>query len=139
MSVRWKRREGEAAALFGARRNILSGSSGRDDRDGSDSTHPRLWIETKTRARTAVRGLWERTRARARLKPRVYQEGHRPPVLMLYDAGKRGAMIVVHQDDYAEVAVEFVAAMDDEAILEFEAAVRRRRGLVEEGDDTCSA
>jgi hypothetical protein len=133
MAVRWKRRESEAAALFGARRNVLSGSSGRDDRDGSDSTHPRLWIETKAHARTAVRTLWEATEALVWKKTRgTPQEGRRCPVLVIYDKGRHGGLIVVHQEHFAEVAAEFVAAMDDQSILEFERAVRVRRGLVEE-------
>ena len=45
----WKRRERDAARLFGARRQVLSGSSGREDVTGSDTTHERLFIETKLR------------------------------------------------------------------------------------------
>jgi len=41
----WKRREREAARLFGAERQPLSGSGGRADRTRSDSTHDRLFIE----------------------------------------------------------------------------------------------
>ena len=58
----WKRRERDAAGLFGARRQVLSGSSGRSDATSSDSTHPRLYIETKLRAASSVRTLWEQAR-----------------------------------------------------------------------------
>jgi hypothetical protein len=51
----WKRREREAAALFGALRNIGSGSLGRADRSCSDSTHPKLYLEVKTRPKHLVR------------------------------------------------------------------------------------
>jgi hypothetical protein len=95
----WKRRERNAAGLFGAKRQPLSGSSGRADRTRSDSTHDRLFVETKLQAVSAVRTLWERTRDRAR------RESKRP-VLALFAKGKPGGLIVVHQDDLAAVAVE---------------------------------
>jgi hypothetical protein len=53
----WKRRERNAAGLFGAQRQSLSGSSGRADRTRSDSTHPSLFIETKFQAASTVRTL----------------------------------------------------------------------------------
>jgi hypothetical protein len=127
MPVSWKRREAEAADLFGARRNVLSGSSGRADRDSSDSTHPRIFIETKLRASSAVRTLWERTRILAGKRPRKFQGGLRAPVLVLYDKGKHGALIVVHEADFGEVAAEWLAARCDQELLEIEAAVARRR------------
>jgi hypothetical protein len=99
----WKRRERDAAALFGCRRQPLSGSAGRDDRSRSDSTHDRLFIETKTRAATAVRALWEATRQAAR------KEG-KTPLLVIFDKGKAGGLIVCHEDDLAAVAAEHVAA-----------------------------
>ena len=57
----WKKRERTAAALFGAKRQPLSGSSGRGDQTRSDSTHPTLFIETKTRIKSFVRTLWKET------------------------------------------------------------------------------
>ncbi|MGP0062545.1 MAG: hypothetical protein ACLQGP_02935 [Isosphaeraceae bacterium] len=99
----WKRRERDAAGVFGARRQVLSGSSGRDDATTSDSTHPRLYIETKLRAWSAVRTLWERTQTSA------HRERKRP-VLMLYTKGRRGALVVVHQDDLEAVAAELANA-----------------------------
>jgi hypothetical protein len=135
MAARWKEREAEAAALFGSRRNVLSGSSGREDRDGSDTTNPRLWIEVKTLAKTAVRTLWDRTRALAARKPHALREGRRAPVLVIYDKNKKGGLIVVHQDDFAEVAAEYLAAQDEAAVMEFERAVRvRRLGIIGEDD-----
>jgi hypothetical protein len=101
----WQKREQAAAGLFGAKRKVLSGSSGRDDETSSDSTHPTLFIETKLRAASAARSLWEQTRALAR------REG-KTPVVLLYAKGKPGALIVVHQDDLAVVAAEFAAGRD---------------------------
>ena len=101
----WTRRERDAAALFGARRKVLSGSSGRDDETQSDSCHPRLFLETKLRAASAVRNLWEETRERARREKKT-------PVLALYAKGKHGGIICVHEDDFEAVAAEFLAARD---------------------------
>ena len=99
----WKRRERNAAQVFGAQRQVLSGSAGREDSTRSDSTHPRLFIETKLRAASSVRTLWERTRAAARREEKT-------PVLMLYAKGKPGALVVVHQDDLEMVAAELPIA-----------------------------
>ncbi len=95
----WKRRERDGAGLFGAKRQPGSGSSGRPDQTRSDSTHERLYVETKLRAASAVRTLWEETRDRAR------REG-KTPVVILYGKGKPGGLIVVHQDDLATIADE---------------------------------
>ncbi len=99
----WKRRERDAARLFGSQRQVLSGSSGRAERTSSDSTHPRLFIETKLRASSSVRNLWESTRELARRERKT-------PVLMLYAKGKPGALVVVHQDDLGAVADELTVA-----------------------------
>src|SRR5262249_14495252 len=69
-------RERQAARLFGSERQPGSGSGGRSDQSRSDSTHDRLFIETKLRASSAVRTLWERTAALARREAKT-------PVLML--------------------------------------------------------
>jgi hypothetical protein len=95
----WKRREREGAGIFGVKRQVLSGSSGRDDKSKSDSTHERLYIETKLRAKTATRAIWDATNKKAKFE-------HKTPVVLLYDKNKSGALIVVHQDDLAAVAAE---------------------------------
>jgi hypothetical protein len=85
--------------VFGAQRQVLSGSCGRGERTRSDSTHERLFIETKTRATSSVRSLWEKTRKLARRERKV-------PVVMLYDKRKPGGLVVVHENDLAAVAAE---------------------------------
>ncbi len=95
----WKRRERNAAALFGSRRKILSGSSGRDDQTCSDSDHPRLFIESKLRASSSVRSLWEKVHALARRERKT-------PVVMLYTKHKPGALVIVHENDLKAVAAE---------------------------------
>ncbi len=99
----WKRREREAARLFGARRQPGSGSCGDPSRSRSDSTHETLYIETKLRASSSVRSLWEDTAALAR------REG-KTPLLMLYAKGRAGGLIVCHETHLAAVAAEFRAA-----------------------------
>ena len=58
----WQLAEGRAAAFFGVRRQVGSGSSGRDDLTASDSTHPVLFIESKLRDRHAARTLHDGTK-----------------------------------------------------------------------------
>lgn len=55
----WNRRERDAARLFRSQRQVLSGSSGRAEWSCSDSTHPRLSVETKLRAGSSVHNLYE--------------------------------------------------------------------------------
>jgi hypothetical protein len=99
----WKRREREAARMFGAERQPGSGSCGVPDRSRSDSTHDRLYIETKLRASSSVRTLWEKTAALARRERKT-------PLLMLYAKGKVGGLIVCHEMHLAAVAAELKTA-----------------------------
>jgi hypothetical protein len=99
----WKRRERDAARLFGSERQPGSGSGGRPDQTRSDSTHERLYIETKLRASSSVRTLWEKTAALARLEGKT-------PLVMLYAKGKPGGLIVVHEMHLAAVAAELKTA-----------------------------
>lgn len=98
----WKRRERDAARLFGAERQPLSGSGGRADQTRSDCTHPRLSIETKLRASSSVPSLWDEPNHRARLEGKV-------PVLMLHGKGKLGWLAGCHERDLPEL-LEAVAA-----------------------------
>jgi hypothetical protein len=95
----WKRRERQAARLFGAERQPGSGSGGRTDQTSTDSTHPTLFIESKLRASSSVRTLWEQAAARAK------REG-KTPILMLYAEGRVGGLIVCHEMHLAAVAAE---------------------------------
>ncbi len=88
----WKRREAEAAHLFGSHRLIGSGQSGIGDRSKSDSDHPRLFIEAKHYVRQAVRTLWREVALKATKEKKI-------AVLVLYEKGKPGGLIVVHEDD----------------------------------------
>ena len=102
----WKRRERDAARLFGAERQPLSGSAGRADRSRSDSTHDRLFVETKLRASSSVRTLWDETNRRARLEGKT-------PLLVLFAKGKPGGLVVCHEADLAELADALAVARGD--------------------------
>ena len=128
----WQKSEGRAADLFGCRRQIGSGSGGREDETRSDSTHPTLFIESKMRDKHATRTLHDATRVLAR------KEG-KTPVLALFDKARPGFLLVIHADDLAVVLAEFAAAIDDEGRDRLEGLIRqavaRRRG--EELPDDC--
>lgn len=99
----WKRSESRAASLFGAKRQPLSGSSGRDDLTRSDSTHDRLFIEVKYRERHAVRSLHDATKALAKKEGKV-------PIVVLIDKARPGQLVVIHADDIESFVVEWSAA-----------------------------
>jgi hypothetical protein len=98
----WQQAEGRAAALFGCRRQLGSGSSGRDDATCSDSTHLRLFVESKLRARHAVRTMHDKARRQAA------REG-KTPVLALFDKNRPRCLLVLHSDDLAAVVAELAA------------------------------
>ena len=102
----WQRREGRVAALLGALRQPLSGSSGRADRTASDSTHPRLFVECKYRARHATQTMFDAVRHAARKEKKL-------PVLALADRGRPGFLLCVHSDDLLDFVAELAAAGGD--------------------------
>lgn len=119
----WKQAERRVAAMFGCLRARLSGSSGRDDQSASDSTHATLFLETKYRERHAVRTLHEATRTLAKRERKT-------AVVALVDKGKPGALVCVHSDDLAALAVEYLAAnYSPELMDQLSAAVKRHQGL----------
>ena len=99
----WKRRERRAAAAFGAKRTIGSGSLGREDRTCSDSTHDRLFIETKLRKAHTVIALWDKTAKLAKKEKKV-------PVIMLAQHQRPGLWVVCKLDDLPIVTAEYAAA-----------------------------
>jgi hypothetical protein len=99
----WKKRERQAAGLFGALRQRCSGSSGRPDCSRSDSTHPTLFVETKMRASHAAVALFDETRALAR------REG-KTPVVILAQKNRPGLLLVIDPADLATVAREYIEA-----------------------------
>jgi hypothetical protein len=102
----WKGRERQAAALFGARRQVLSGSAGRSDRPASDSTHERNFLEIKLRKIHAVRTLLDAVRDSARHEGKI-------PVLGLASKDRAGLLLVVDSLDRPRLVTEFAAADSD--------------------------
>jgi len=94
----WKKAESRAAKLLGAKRQVLSGSSGREDRSSSDSTHPEIFLETKHRSRTAIRSLHDK------IKPRAVKE-RKVPFISQADKGRPGFMYSFHSDDLERLIV----------------------------------
>lgn len=105
----WKASEQRNAAIFGARRNVLSGSAGRDDLSESDSTHPTLFLESKLRAKDATRTLWRATKAKAKRE-------HKTPVLCLCEKHAPGALLVVHEDDIEQLVDAWLEARGKRAV-----------------------
>jgi hypothetical protein len=99
----WQRREQQAAELFGARRQPGSGSSGRDDQTASDSTHPRLFIESKLRVKHAARELLDATAKKARKEGKI-------PLVVLASKCKHELVICLYARDLNAIATEALAA-----------------------------
>ena len=113
----WQCAEGRAAALFGCRRQVGSGSAGRGDVTASDSTHPVLFVESKLRDRHTTRTLHDATKKRAAKERKI-------PVLALFDKQRHGCLIVVHSDDLMTVVAEYAAALSDEERDRLEGLIR---------------
>ena len=113
----WQCAEGRAAALFGCRRQVGSGSAGRGDVTASDSTHPALFVESKLRDRHTTRTLYDATKKRAAKERKI-------PVLALFDKQRHGCLIVVHSDDLMTVVAEYAAALSDEERDRLEGLIR---------------
>lgn len=95
---KWKRRERQVAADFGARRTPLSGGNSAHTR--GDIIHDRLYVEIKTRAKHAACRLYDQTKLLAR------EEG-KTPVVALAENGRRGYLLVIAPEDLAAVAVAY--------------------------------
>jgi hypothetical protein len=113
----WQQAEGRAAFFFGVRRQVSSGSSGRDDLTASDSTHPTLFIESKLRDRHAARTLHDSAKKRAMKERKTH-------VLVLFDKNRPGCLLCVHSTDFMAVTAEFVAALTADERSVFEGLVR---------------
>jgi len=95
----WQKREQAAAKMFGCQRQRLSGSSGRADCSGSDSTHPRLFIETKTKSSASMISLFDSTQEIAKRENKI-------PILMLAKKNRPGFVVVCRSRDLRKIAAE---------------------------------
>ena len=103
----WKAFERRVAAVFGCKRQPLSGSSGRSDVTRSDSNHPALFIECKYRESHAARTLLDATREQAKRERKT-------AVVALADKGSPGFVLCVHSDDLDAFVAEYWAAQTED-------------------------
>ena len=111
----WKKFERRVARWFGCEREPGSGShrTEENERTGSDSQHPRLFIDGKhtrpsAKRQPAVVTEWLKVREKARKEGKI-------PVLANKAAGMTGALLTIHSDDLLAVAAERERAMQDYA------------------------
>tara|TARA_R100000808_G_scaffold21634_1_gene46768 strand:+ start:7867 stop:8208 length:342 start_codon:yes stop_codon:yes gene_type:complete len=90
-SKAWKVRESTIAKLFGTERTPLSGSNSNHG-TSSDTLHPKLYIETKTREKHAVFSLMKDTKEKAKQEKKL-------PVVALCQNKTHGAIICIRQQD----------------------------------------
>jgi hypothetical protein len=84
--------------MFGCKRNILSGSCGRDDKTASDTDHPRLFIEIKHFARKwAFIAIYDKAAKLAKKENKL-------PMLVLGSKNVRGGYVVIHTSYLVEFA-----------------------------------
>jgi hypothetical protein len=112
----WVAAERWLADIFGAKRRPLSGNqSGRDDQDGSDSTHPVLFLEAKLAERyKAVRTLHDASRKRSK---------GRPVVLGIRSKNRPGGLLVVHSEDLRIVFYQWALAQAKQSVETWEPAL----------------
>lgn len=123
----WKQHERNAAKQFGTLRKPGSGSQGRADQTRSDSMHPKVFIEHKTRKTCAIRTLVNATRKLAA------REG-KTAVVVARETGKPGAIYSAHEHDLRALVVQWIAANHSTALWDdIIAAIREREG-VDPGD-----
>lgn len=95
----WKTGERKTARMFGAERQIGSGSLGRADRSTSDSTHERLYIECKHAKRHAVITLWDDANTKAKKEKKT-------PLVVLRVKGRPGSWFLIKDSDLERIADE---------------------------------
>ncbi len=126
----WKARERQAAAIFGAKRNVLSGSSGRSDRDTSDSTHERLHIEVKLRQRHSIFELWRKC------NPRETTAGpDKTSVLMLAEKHHESFLVCVLATELEALFEEWAVVQPDNVLNFLCERIRLRRIEREEASE----
>lgn len=93
----WKAAERRCARAFHAERLPLSGAAPQLSK--SDSTHPRLYLETKCWARVPLLKVWRKAKEHAAAEKKV-------PVLCLREKGKEGFWVLCKSTDLQAIAVE---------------------------------
>ena len=100
MDKTWKKRERQVAGWFGAQRVPGSGCDAKYQRtSASDSTHGRLYVETKYRKKYGAVTLWDKTKALAECEGKT-------PVVAIAERGRPGFWLVIHCNDCEAVLWE---------------------------------
>lgn len=94
--------------MFNAQRNSLSGSNSKVS--SSDSTHPRLYIECKLKAKDALWTLHDDTKKKAKIE-------NKTPIIAISRKGSPGAMICVHTDNVEAFISEWLIANGGSALI----------------------
>jgi len=89
--------ERRIARFFGGERNIGSGSLNRPDRSSSDSTHPTLYIECKSRKSFSLLTLWRDTLIKANKEKKI-------PLVAIHELGKQGDFLLLKKEDLQAIA-----------------------------------
>lgn len=98
MTGNWKAWERRIAQFFGAERTPLSGGNSKQTQ--SDSLHPNLFVEVKTRKNGfGLVNLWKQTKELAKKE-------NKRPVVAVHEKGQQGFWILVHENDFDKVAEE---------------------------------
>ena len=98
----WKQVERRVADFLGAKRNRLSGSSGRPDQSRSDSTHPDVYVETKHGAIERMLNAEGRAAIREAGKHAALEGKH--PMVAIHPKGKHGFWMLIHSADFDAIA-----------------------------------
>lgn len=101
---RWKVAERRVAAFFGSERTPLSGGTSKMTR--SDTLHPDLFVEVKSRVKHTTVTLWDDTKKKALKEGKV-------PVVVLVEKSRPGFWVMVHSDDLKRVAEEVSSEKSD--------------------------
>jgi|1_EtaG_2_1085319.scaffolds.fasta_scaffold17320_3 hypothetical protein len=100
----WKKIEREEAAKFGAKRNRLSGGSGRDDCSRSDSTSETIFLEVKARkGGFATTNLWQDTQKLAKKEGKI-------PLVVLRELGLHKSWYLMEEKDMLKICTEYMKA-----------------------------
>lgn len=97
MSKTWKSVEARIARFWGSERTPLSGGNSKITR--SDSLHPLLFIEAKTRKKFAVAKLYRETEALAKKEGKI-------PIVCLQEKNQQGFLVVMKSTDIDRLLTE---------------------------------
>lgn len=93
----WKAYERVVAKYFGSTRTPLSGGNGKQTR--SDSLHPKLYVECKYSAKSALDSLFQETKEKAIKENKI-------PIICTKKKGTDGFLITIHSSDFKDMITD---------------------------------